>query len=298
MHKWLYLLGMGILFLACRTEISMDDYDHQSLPVVNALLVAGDTLELQVTLSSAVNGIEIDCGDIASIEVLCNDEPPIEFSYTHHGIYQSNHVVKDNAIYLLSIFVEGFDTITKRVDVPQVPELSDVQYIVDNWVNDEQKWYPSLLATFKTHPDSIQYYEARLKYLSSDRIDSIETPTYIYFFSHYDDFVEHSDPILITEGLPTTVFSNENISGDEYSMVLNFTGGGVGTSPFQLEFRAVTKDYYTYIKSLYVYDIGRYPDTFLATPSYSQIFSNVETGYGIIAGYSSTCSEMFNKRGE
>lgn len=297
MKNYRRLLWGLVLLGACRTEVPIDDVEHRVLPVVNAMLIAGDTLEIQVSKSSAVNGLEIDHGDIAHIDVVCAHDRQIEFEYSHHGIYKSAHIVEAGASYHFTIAVDGFDTITHTISMPPVPNLLDIECVADHWASMEQETHPTLFATFEADCETERYFEARLKVYDYDYVDTLGTRVYTYTFKKYVDFVNQSDPILKDEGLPITLFSNENIDTDRYTMELNFYNYEQ-YAPYQLEFRSVTEDYYHYVQSLYVYDLGRYPDTFMATPSYSQIYSNIVGGYGIIAGYSSTLSEKVNFRDE
>jgi len=113
------------------------------------------------------------------------------------------------------------------------------------------------------------------------------------------------DPVLLNEGLPIAVFSNEMIDGDSYTMLINYTTGSAYNQnnsgwvtelfPVQVELRSVCFNYYTFIKQQYLYEMAT-DEPFLSVGSVGvfNLHSNVENGYGILAGYSSVKSEIIN----
>jgi hypothetical protein len=115
-----------------------------------------------------------------------------------------------------------------------------------------------------------------------------------------------TDPILKSEGLPVFVFSNELIKGNEYTMTLNFTNGSFSSSgdgewvadthPTILELRSISYDYYRYAKQRYLYESTFEPEFGKSNPRFS-LYSNIDKGYGIFAGYVATFSDTLNLNG-
>jgi len=109
--------------------------------------------------------------------------------------------------------------------------------------------------------------------------------------------------LLQIEHIRLALFSNEQIEGDSYTMVINYTTGHYGCQndicetqlfPFVLELRSISYNYYQYLKQLYLYNTGRYPDFTGGVVSTFPLHSNVQNGYGIFAGYSSVVSDLIN----
>jgi hypothetical protein len=120
----------------------------------------------------------------------------------------------------------------------------------------------------------------------------------------YVEFVQIlniTDPVLLNEGIPLTVFSNELIESDSYTMTINYTSGNYTSNgngwntelyPLVIELRAITYDYYMYLKQLYLYETGRYPtDVGGGAVTNFNLYSNIPGGYGIFAGYSWVVSD-------
>ena len=73
----------------------------------------------------------------------------------------------------------------------------------------------------------------------------------------------------------------------------SFNGGPMLTDlyPVILEIRSVSQNYYKFVKQKYLYDLGRYPEFMAASTTALPLFSNINNGYGIFAGYGSMKSD-------
>ncbi len=60
-----------------------------------------------------------------------------------------------------------------------------------------------------------------------------------------------------------------------------------------LEFRHVSRDYYHYKKHFYLYEKNRYPFFVEGTTTGFPIYSNIENGMGIMAGYAWSIDSIF-----
>jgi hypothetical protein len=148
--------------------------------------------------------------------------------------------------------------------------------------------YPAVKFTFSNNPAEKLYYEARIRLIK-------------YGSEQIPDMYNIVDPVLLNEGLPLSVFSNELITDTAYTMTINYTTGSAGSSnggpitttlyPFILEVRSVSYDYYQFARQKYLYDSGRFPEFGLSSNQAFQLYTNVQNGYGIFAGYSSVISD-------
>jgi hypothetical protein len=109
------------------------------------------------------------------------------------------------------------------------------------------------------------------------------------------------DPVLLAEGLPIAVFSTADIQDTTYTMQIDYTTGhvrsigGVSTTtlfPLIVEFKTISYQYYQYLRQLYLYNSGRYPDFQFGAYKAFPLYSNVANGMGIVAGYSKYVSEL------
>jgi hypothetical protein len=59
-----------------------------------------------------------------------------------------------------------------------------------------------------------------------------------------------------------------------------------------VEFKTISYHYYQYLRQLYLYNYGRYPDFQFGPYKAFPLYSNVANGNGIVAAYSKYVSEI------
>jgi hypothetical protein len=59
-----------------------------------------------------------------------------------------------------------------------------------------------------------------------------------------------------------------------------------------VELKTISYSYYQYLRQLYLYETGRYPDFSFGPMHTFPLYSNVTNGMGILAGYSLFRSEI------
>jgi hypothetical protein len=112
-----------------------------------------------------------------------------------------------------------------------------------------------------------------------------------------------TDPVILSESLPITTFSNKLLKDTVYTMYLEYTTGSSGSSggpiqmhvyPLIVELRSITADYYHYLQSFYLYERSLYNNNIGEIYAPYPIYSNVPEGYGIVGAYSSfICDTVF-----
>jgi hypothetical protein len=86
-------------------------------------------------------------------------------------------------------------------------------------------------------------------------------------------------------------------------MIVNYSTGSASRTgnsgwetelfPVQVELRTVCNHYYKFIKQQYLYEVANSTPIFsVGVTSTYNLYSNVENGYGIFAGYSSVKSNI------
>lgn len=105
-----------------------------------------------------------------------------------------------------------------------------------------------------------------------------------------------SDPILLNEGLPVLVFSNENITEEMYTMYIEYNATydlkrenneyRRAITPILIELQSIDSSYYHYLKSAYLYERGLTESNIGEIYGVYQLFSNIPGGYGLFGAYS------------
>ena len=282
------LLGFILGLSSCREIIPETYYDFNALPVVNAYLIDGQVLNVNVSMSDILDENQLTFIDNARIELFVNDDYLEDLYYVENGEYKSTTVLKSGNKYMCKVIVPDFDTIICEQTVPERAALLDITHINIAGKDEEGVSFPAIEISFKNDTMQNTYYQVVIYYTNSYETSEANLKLI-------------TDPVLLNEGIPYAIFSNELIEDAVYTMHINYwtnnsskVGNGpwrTSLYPFHVELRQVSEDYYRYVKQLYLYKDGVAADGILTSMTNNNIFSNVENGYGIFAAYSSVVSD-------
>jgi hypothetical protein len=277
-----------IILPSCR-EIVTDEFpEFTSIPTVNSILVKDSTIKVQVSLAGKLDTNQLALIDNAEVLLYADGEYMETLTLSDKGMYSSSVVVEPLKTYRCDVNVPGYELVSGSDLIPVPVTISDIIHIDIAGKDEEGMNYPAIKFTFANNPSEKQYFEVAIRLISYryERVASLKTIT---------------DPVLLNEGLPLALFSNESIKGSSYTMTINyftgsassFNGGPMQTDlyPVTLEFRSVSRNYYKFVKQKYLYDLGRYPEFMAASTTAFPLYSNIVSGYGIFAGYSSVKSD-------
>lgn len=260
--------------------------------MVNALLIEGDTLSVNISMAEKLDTNRLGFVDNARVELFVNDTFVEELQYTENGEYKSTTFIEANQKYTCKVFVPGFDTIICEQLTPDIPRILDIKHINIAGKDEEGVSFPAIELTFENNFKNKDYYEIEINYIQIFRDTS---------YSRVSSLKTIVDPVLLNEGLPLALFNNVLISDSVYTMNINYSnnvsysiGGShrrAGLYPIVVELRKVTEDYYRFKKQLYLYESGLWADGVLTSMTNNNIYSNIENAYGIFIAYSATVSD-------
>lgn len=288
--RLLLIVHLIILLTLCScSELVTDDFPRfTAVPAVNSILIAGKQLKVHVSLAGKLDTSELALVNNADIALYTDGSFAENLVPDGNGIYLSSSIVEPQRTYKLEVKVPGFNTITCNDILPAPSPILNLTHNNNAGKDEEGTIYPSISLSFKTNPSDSQYFEIVIWTLQHNN-ESTATQKKI------------TDPVLLNEGLPLTIFSNEIISDSVYTMTINyFTGGAekIGDEPWHttlypliIELRSCSHDYYRFVKQKYLYEKGRFPEFLAASTNAFPLFSNVPSGYGIFAGYSVVVSD-------
>jgi hypothetical protein len=287
----LLIFSLLLLFNSCRKEVIQDFYEFNPLPTINAFLVNGDTLQVNVSLAEKLDSIQLGFVNNAVVDLYVNDQFSEELEYVSNGVYKSTTIIEPLLKYTCKVHVPGYEIVECSQIVPSVPVIQKIDHINVAGKDEEGTSYPAIKISFENKIDEKAFYEIEIRIIRifPDEVDTKIARTHTII-----------DPVILNEGLPIALFSNELIADSNYTLTLNYTtdaarsnGGAFRTVlyPFVIELRHVTEDYYRFKKQLYLYEEGRYADGILNSMTNTNIYTNISNGYGIFAAYSSTVSD-------
>jgi len=294
MKQIFLILVCGFLLISCRDLVENESPEFPPVPVINGILRAGSPVAVHVSLASKLDTTQLNGLEDAVVELYVNDEFRELMQPMSAGWFMADELVQDGVRYTCKLFIPGFEMAQASTTIPAPKSIRDIKHISIAGKDSEGMSFPGIQFTFENDPSSDLYFEARIRVFA--RGDE-RTPW----------MVTITDPVLLNEGLTISVFSNEIITEDQYTMFVTYFSGSAGSSgehgeikatlyPFILELRSVCRDYYLFSRQKYLYDTGRWPEFGLNANIAFPLHSNVDGGYGIFAGYSTFSTDTIFPR--
>ncbi len=308
MNTKIILLLISIFFTSCR-ELVQDDFPAlEPVPVVYSILEEGEPLRVFLTWTASLDTSRLQVIDNATVQLYTDGQYAETLAYDGNGFYSAATVVAPSVRYQCVADVPGKQTVTAIDSLPTAIVPTGVQYIPIAGRNEEGRAYPAIRFTITNNPGEKRYYEAKIwgmRSTSNPTIDP-ETGGKVWVKGYEKKSIQSgpvTDPVLQSEGLSINIFSNEKIHDDSYTMTVNLFISSYSNSdgktwnpdtyPTILELRAVSYHYYCYMKQRYLYEQGFEPEFGKTSPP-TNLYSNVDNGYGIFAGYSASMSDTMN----
>lgn len=294
MKNFIYISLLSFFFASCESIIEVEIPKEDPKIVVNSYFEPDSTWIIYLSENQYI----LDDGPLknitnASVSIAGSDGSSIQLTHTEDGIYVSNNKPSQNVTYTVTASASGYTTVSGSNTVPQAVEIVkvDTSTIIKNGISSLQ-----MAINFNDPAGQSNYYKisatAIIQSYTYDIfgniVDSVESQTELAFKINDLIFNEERDVIK-----PNWVFTDEFLSGRNYTLVAEFDAGVLGYNPgysnlksVTIHFTSMSYDYYRYLKSIDEYRQAN--GNPFAQPV--QIFSNITNGRGIFAG-SSTFSE-------
>jgi hypothetical protein len=288
MRAYSLLLFSLLALYSCRELVQDEFQEFTPVPTVNSILAVDSIVKVHVSLAGKLDTNQLVLIDNAEVLLYVDGVYKETLTLSDKGIYSSSFVVEKLKTYHCEVSIPGYKTISCSDSIPETSIISDIIHTNKAGKDEEGMTYPAITFTFTNDPAEKLYFEVIIRIIQyrHERVATLETIT---------------DPVLLNEGLPIALFSNESIKGNNYSMTLNYFTGSAGSTngepvqttlfPLILEVRSVSSNYYHFVKQKYLYEKGRYPEFMAASTTAFPLYSNITGGYGIFAGYSVTKSD-------
>ena len=288
--KYLYLFLFLFLLSSCIKEIKIKTDTIEKLPVINCIFSPDSVFKVYVCLPIEITSAEPYYVEDANVTITGNNNTKLQLYYTgKNGIYKSTQKPKINVLYTLEAKVQDYKTVKASDMIPEPVVIDNVEYYYDYDVLNNDSISMSRI-TFTDDYIIENFYDYNVFFINEDgkKIYSTEP--------HYFKFTP--DNVLLAEGdiefFPNSFFfSDDYFNGQTYILSVPF-----GNSDYK-EFRTTSKSYYLFRKFWtrhYYYQNndrnignGLSDIDFLDILNMSdpiEMYTNIENGYGIFAGYS------------
>lgn len=278
--RFFVMVKINIVLLgitSCSTDV---DYNPPAIShslVAYSILKADSSLSVIVTRTQDINDMEIACVSNATVKIY--DESGILLDsalYAGNGKYLSRYKVVANRKVTVRVEAPGFNAVQASDYAPSGVEIKEA-YFREKYEYDaiNDYMYGLVTVTFQDNPAERNYYEMVIAINQGDGTFGRVTP-----FIVSNEFVnvnsrEQNNPQSI-------LFNDALFNGKEVVLRIK---AQTSMSPYVI-FRNTSETYYRYQNSLYshLFTKPEKNDRFFTAEPVS-IYTNIENGFGIVAGY-------------
>ena len=291
-------------FSSCIKEVNVAIPSIPQKVVINSLFCPDSILKIHVSLTAGVEH-EIQIVENAQIRLYENDIFLQNVSYFSKGWYNSNYHPKAGMKYKIEVNIEGFDLVTAESSIPENPFISSFScQLLDGFDLDWGSQNSNVKLIFKDLENYSNFYE--LSFFSSQNGANSAGLADSPVMNHMSDLSILADSEL--EFKPSQFFFSDNLfNGVEKIVYLNYLGGTyidpvnneIKNSIFYALFKSVSPEYYNFRKSWTKHVYNQNTDIHIDDPIILlfkgdpiEMYTNVNGGYGIFAGYKQQSKEV------
>ena len=282
--KTVFYILIALSLFACEKEIELKVPPQKPQLVLNSLFEQGHHLKVNLSESKIITDTLTVLGDGAVVTVKHGDTTE-RLKYTGNGNYESQDMIVDSGgRYAIEAEYEGLDKVIASDSVPYRTPVKLVNFIPEAAIDEEGYLYSEIDIEFDDPPDADNYYEIGLY-------------RYGYFDKYGDEYaswdlsgLDSDDPYVLNEGDKNYWYQNILLSDEMFNgetVRLKCTSGYQKDydKKLRLVFRCISQNYYKYKKKLMRHYANQATDIWDGTGNPVMLYSNIENGYGIFAGF-------------
>jgi hypothetical protein len=293
MKRFFHLLFLLIYTSSCIKEVDVNIPDQEVLPVVNCIIKSDSIIKLEINSTQPI--FESGSTILSDAFILLYSENMVIDTLLNNGenIFISNQITHANKEYSLEIDVNGFDLVTASDIIPEASQIRPLYYR-DSVTRDVDGDLISQARIEIIDTDSERnFFELDLNALVFNESTAEFERIDLYFDTNNDLALESSG--LLGSYPDTVVFTDDLFNLETYTMNINYGGiyylfdTGVEQISFYdlvIEVRSVSENYYNYKKTLISHQETQEADVWFGIGEPLNLFSNIDNGYGIFAGFS------------
>ena len=291
------LLTLSFLFILqnCTKVIEIDIPQDNPRQVLNCLFTENKPFKVRLTKSVGMLDDFSTPIDNATV-VLYENNIAVETLNYANSYYTSQLTAQPNKNYKISSSATGFEQINAQNTIPAPPIITNVSLIEEAYFDTTLEGFFGQLNII-IEDDIVQnnYYELEIirtyYFMNGNEEEYIVGLTGIEFCS--DPIIMNEiDEQSISKGL---VFTDESFNGTsselQFDFINHYNDDDTPIS-YKVVLRSITEDYYRYKKRLNKHTHFREGEIWDVLIEPIQMYSNIEEGYGIFAGYNENSIEF------
>jgi hypothetical protein len=280
-----------ILFLwlsSCYKEVEIS-LEHSPKLTLNSLIKANAPIDVYLSESKLMYDTLVPLEQDAEL-VINTGQQSETLLKIEPGHYRSKNIIaQEGKIYSIRASADGLESVTAKDTLPQFGTFRITNFIPKAKIDEWGDVYSEVDIEIKDPAKEKNYYEiAAIRYNEYTYYD--EDGNEIFITSQSFSGISSDDVYALNEGdkdyYPLTLLlSDELFDGKTINMKCYvYYNIGYITKWFFL-LRNISPTYYKYKKKLIRHYENQYNDFWDGTGNPVQLFSNIENGYGIFAGY-------------
>lgn len=309
---YLLILLISLVYNSCTTKIDLEAISSEPQIVVNSLITKDSTITVNLSKTGTMINSEPEFVENAKIELQANNKFVEILSYTDSGNYVSEIIAAVGIEYRIIVEVSGFKTITASTEIPEPPVISSANIFPNSYYEqNESKTVSEAEISFNDPTQTSDYYHIGFYYFQYNRGDWDSTTNTqiidstifayggIFYLNSHSPVILNEDDLRFYQGagrIRNLVFSDELLSAENTVSFLV----DIPTNEFywaNVVLRKISYDYYLFHKSWVRHQFNQGMGSVDATNMFlssnpNDLYSNIDNGLGIFAGYSETHSEL------
>ena len=289
-----------ILVISCTNEINIDLPNIKPKPVINCIFNPDSIFKLNISKTKKITDTNIYYINNADVDLFSDNKLLGKFNNSSNGNYILSLNPNKNTNYEVRVSIPNYKTITADSNIPTKIKILKATCAFKR--RDEYGDCIDEIAIEFNDPHDVENYYELLFFSQYNKTDNIDLCNFII-----------NDPIIISEGdldynPRTLIFSDNLFNGKTAKIKLEFYGPypyidsqfiPERGDPLYVNLRSVSKSYYKYKKYWTRHSYNQNTDEHLDDPETllflgipSPMYTNIENGYGIFAGYSSDVKKI------
>ncbi len=294
------------LFISCEKEIAIEN-GHNAALVINAIIIPDSIVKVNVSRVAGIGEVDAVLIRDAVVKLFNDDEVISTLPYSSDGWYISYFNPAAESVYKVRVDYDNI-VLEASTSIPKKTEIEAATIVIGNIFDKSNDPVSEISISFTDNPLSANFYELILT--NGQKGDPIG----------YYNYYHMKEPVIINEGdwefQPTTFFFSDELFNGQ-TTTLNFEAAVgyttarsldtelleiVGRDNIFAQLRSVSKEYYLFRKywtrHYFNQQNGNHLDDpltlmFLGDPI--EMYTNVQNGYGVFAGYSQSIKIIQNK---
>ena len=285
------LIVIMFLLCSCRKEVEINLPKPENKIIINNLFSSDSVFKVRVSTLQGMFDNSPSVINNAEVKLFINTAFSQNLTSMGNGAYKSDSIRPITGTeYKIMVSIPNYPTATTSCIMPKNKILLEMTKRKDSvGVNEKGEYYSEATILFTDPIEENNYYEIRMAL-----IDSLNSGKLYYNLSN----LFGNDPVIDNENdiqynPPFILFSDDLINGKKYNLKFNYiptidhySEPANKNYKIVIQFNSISEEYYKYKKKL-IRHFSAQNSSIWEPSEPAQMYSNVQGGYGIFAGYCS-----------